>query len=442
MAASRKKNGNASQFPNSQFSVGIKPPTTITPKPNPDRPGEYYTHFSFTAPDGKRVRPRPVVKARSEDEARRLLMQEWYKLAASWTAMMQVATPPPVPQVQTALNGTRPEMLFRDFVAEFLNEGSIKSKFSQSSMSGVGSTIDRYILSYFGDYQIGAITPRMVENFIAKLDNTKKAHGKDGEVLSSKTVYNIYTMLASIMTTACTWEYIDRSPCSKKVKPAFACQEKFAYTEEQAKELVRVLLTLGDTDSCYVALFILMLMTGIRRSEALGLRWSDIKVDGDKVAIYINKAWTRCETGADLKMGLKKNEKPRYIGIPKIAVEALKRYKKFQDAAKRKHGAHHWGEDSFIFTCNRGGETLGQPIHPDTASQKFKRVIKAFKLPPISLHGLRHTFASIFYAHNRNILKLSRTLGHCDVGFTMKQYVHLFDGEYGGVTEMTQVFGA
>jgi len=69
----------------------------------------------------------------------------------------------------------------------------------------------------------------------------------------------------------------------------------------------------------------------------------------------------------------------------------------------------------------------GSPYRPNYLSDLFTKIIRDNNLPPIGLHGLRHTFASLANDMNVNLYDISKALGHSQVGTTSEIYTHLFD---------------
>jgi len=69
----------------------------------------------------------------------------------------------------------------------------------------------------------------------------------------------------------------------------------------------------------------------------------------------------------------------------------------------------------------------GEPYRPNYLSDLFKKTITDNNLPPIRLHDLRHTFASLANDMNVNLYDISKALGHSQVGTTSEIYTHLFD---------------
>jgi len=77
----------------------------------------------------------------------------------------------------------------------------------------------------------------------------------------------------------------------------------------------------------------------------------------------------------------------------------------------------------------------GRPIRPNYASELFKRFILDNDLPPLTLHGLRHSFASVANAKGVSLFDIGKALGHSSTATTGKIYTHLLDQDHRNMLE-------
>ena len=108
----------------------------------------------------------------------------------------------------------------------------------------------------------------------------------------------------------------------------------------------------------------------------------------------------------------------RTIKLPSVACKLLKDYKAWQNQERLKLG-EQWQETDRLFT-----QWNGRPIHPDTVSSWFSNFIKGTDLPPVTLHSLRHTNATLLIANGTNIRTVSQRLGHAQTSTTSNIYAH------------------
>jgi len=107
----------------------------------------------------------------------------------------------------------------------------------------------------------------------------------------------------------------------------------------------------------------------------------------------------------------------RIIKVPPEVVEVLKEHKLQQSVDRLK--AEEWIDTGKVFT-----QRNGLPINPDSLTRYLKEIINRYNLPPVTIHGLRHTNASLLIAAGTDIRTVSNRLGHADMSTTMNIYTH------------------
>lgn len=233
--------------------------------------------------------------------------------------------------------------------------------------------------------------------------------------LSSKTVLHHHRLISSILSTAVEWGALFSNPCDRTKPPRVEKKEPKYLDEVQAG----ILLDLLETESAeYKTMIRLLLFTGLRRGELLGLEWKDIDFDNSTLQI--------CRTSLYLPdKGIFEDETKnatsnRIIKLSQTAISDLKTYKKWQIQQRFMLG-DRWGGTNKVFTTNDG-----KPLHPDTLSRWFSKFIKSHsdKLPPITIHSLRHTNATLQIAGGVPITTVAKRLGHADTVTTSKIYAH------------------
>lgn len=181
-------------------------------------------------------------------------------------------------------------------------------------------------------------------------------------------------------------------------------------------ECLRLIDCLEDEPTVYKTLVTLIIHTGMRRGEALGLTWKD--VDFDRGTLDINKERIYIRNTGTVEDTPKNDTSKRVIAIPSQALAALKEYKAEQIQEFMKLG-NKWTENAYIFTSWNG-----TPLHPDTPTKWFTAFLKRHDLPPIHLHSLRHTNASMLIANGVDIKTVSKRLGHSNTQTTGVIYSH------------------
>jgi integrase len=168
------------------------------------------------------------------------------------------------------------------------------------------------------------------------------------------------------------------------------------------------------------ALFRLMALTGIRRSEAVGLRWSDLQLDRHRLTV--RQAATVID-GEETVDAPKTRRSRRVVDLDGETVAALQRHRAHQREQFLRVGVTATASDR-VFTND-----LGEPLRPASVGQAFSRLVKAAGVPVIRLHDLRHTHASQLLMAGINVKVVSERLGHASVSFTLDAYAHVMPGQ-------------
>jgi len=156
-------------------------------------------------------------------------------------------------------------------------------------------------------------------------------------------------------------------------------------------------------------------MTGMRRGEVLGLRWDDIDFDRDSLAVR----QAIVAAGYDTYVETPKSHRSRTVDLDPITVRALRTRRKEQ-LEERLAGDSGYLASDLVFT-----NPDGSLVHPDTFTQAFDRKVEQTGLRRITLHGLRHTHATLLLKAGVPVHVVSQRLGHSDPGFTLRQYGHV-----------------
>lgn len=185
-------------------------------------------------------------------------------------------------------------------------------------------------------------------------------------------------------------------------------------TEEQAKALTRadLKLLLAAIPPRWRLFFEFLTHTGLRISEAIGLRWEHIEL-GDHPHIKVREQFYRGKR-RKLKSGAGKREIPL---SPRMAARLL--------ILRRKT---YRGPKSPVFPSSVGTELIRGKV----AERVLNPAREAVGLTWVSFHAFRHTCASLLFQDGKNIKQVQVWLGHADPGFTLRTYVHLMDDGVGG----------
>jgi integrase len=158
-------------------------------------------------------------------------------------------------------------------------------------------------------------------------------------------------------------------------------------------------------------------MTGMRRGEVLGLRWSDVDLAGSRLAVR----QTLVAVGYEVRTSTPKNNRARSIDLDTDTVQALRSHRQQQAQQRQELNGKH-SELDLVVT-----RPTGEPVHPHALSQAFQASVKSAGLPRIRFHDVRHTHASLGLVV-APVHVISERLGHSSPAFTLQQYAHVVPG--------------
>jgi integrase len=272
-----------------------------------------------------------------------------------------------------------------------------------------------HIEPFFGDTPLAAINATRILEFRAKLQ--AKTVGRtfrdaEGELrpvarkVAPRTVNHTMALVRSILRFAVASGYIQVSPLARlgRGKLMLAVEKpRLAPPIESAEDVGRLLAAIRDIGAeerlpVLHPLFAVLVYTGLRRGEAVGLRWSD--VDLDRRIVSVRRSYS----------GQTKSSKHRIVPIPTELATILDAYRK----------ADPWKRD--LCFPNTSGEMISRNTKLE---ELFRSALGRVGLPRMRVHDLRHVFASHFVMGGGDIFTLQRILGHSTPQLTSDTYAHL-----------------
>ena len=217
---------------------------------------------------------------------------------------------------------------------------------------------------------------------------------------------------------------VSDNPCSKVTLPKDRHDEKKIYTPEQVQ---RFLNLLNDEPLKYRTFFNLMIYSGFRRGEMLGLEWKDVDFEHNIISVrrtsnYTGKKGTYTDT-------TKTRKSQRTLKFPQEIMDMLKEYKDEQDMQALKCG-DKWVETDRLYT-----KWNGLPMQNGTPYFWLGEFCEKHDLPFYGLHSFRHLFASLLVNQGVDIVTVSGALGHSTVSTTSNIYCHMLEEAQAKVSE-------
>nr|WP_255260313.1 site-specific integrase [Bacillus cereus] len=168
-------------------------------------------------------------------------------------------------------------------------------------------------------------------------------------------------------------------------------------------------------DSRYSIVFHIVLVTGMRQGELLGLRWKDADIENGHLTI----SQTLSHDGETFLLGGKIKSSIRKIILPVSTVAKLKKHRAVLLKGTLSHGEKY--QDNDLVMCTPS-ET---PIHPANVRRSLNALIKKAAIPKIHFHDLHHTHATLLLAKGVNVKAISERLGYSNIKITLDTYSHV-----------------
>ena len=285
-------------------------------------------------------------------------------------------------------------------------------KLQLNTRRGYIGMIEGRIKTYFcanPKITVGTLNKKHIEAFYEYMTD-------DG--LCPNSIIRYHAILRKAFSQAYKDDYIETNPFDKVDRPR---KNKFvgsSYSEEEWKRL----LELACTENIYPPIVLAACM-GLRRSEALGVRWSRINWV-DSTVLLDTKIVECSENGKKILIPveeMKNKTSRRTLYLPPMVVEMLKEEKAKQDLYRNLFRSSYSTEYEDYVCVNQ----LGELMKPSYLTQRFAVVLEKLGMRHIRFHDLRHTFASILINKQVPLINVSNFLGHSDISTTANIYAHL-----------------
>lgn len=275
-------------------------------------------------------------------------------------------------------------------------------------------TAGKRVYPYIGHLQIKDIRPEHLNRLYSALlkDGAKKGGGK----LSTLTVRGFHRFISMVLEYAVKEGLTPFAASSRVDLPKI---ERKTPTYYQPEELKRILQAAEQEPIKWRTMIYLLAVSGCRRGELLGLKWSEIDFEKNQIHIC-NSVLYRQDIGV-YEDTPKTEKSDRRISIPKETMERLKEYRRWQLENRLRFGADYENRD-FVFAQDNG-----KPIHPDSFTTWCLKFGKRHDLPRIKPHAFRHSAASVLYYGGMDSVSISRRLGHAQVSTTADIYAHVIE---------------
>ncbi|MEU8727696.1 MULTISPECIES: tyrosine-type recombinase/integrase [Actinomycetes] len=229
--------------------------------------------------------------------------------------------------------------------------------------------------------------------------------------LSTRMVQFIHAFLRNALECAVREEIIARNVAKLVKVPVPKYKVNRGLTAPQARAVLK-----AARDHRLYALYVLALCLGLRRGELLGLRWTDVDLEVDKLEVVQS---LQRVAGRLQFVRPKTSGSERTVPLPPICVEALKEHRKKQ-FVERSDRWEEWKEHGLVFPSR-----CGTPMEPDNIRRSWGAIRKSTGLGDMRFHDLRHTCVTLLLNLGVPPQVVRDIVGHSDIEVTMTIYAHV-----------------
>lgn len=239
---------------------------------------------------------------------------------------------------------------------------------------------------------------------------------KNSRTLSPKTVLEHHRLISTVLDQAPKEGLVPFNVAGKATLPKVQKKEVNYFQPEQVAAIREAL---EREPIKWKVLVHLLLITGARRGEVLGLKWDRVDFEGNRIHICNNVLYS--SDWGIYEDTPKTATSDRWITLPAETMQLLRQYRAWQSGERLRLGGYYQ-DQGFLFAQDNG-----KAMHPDNVNTWLRSFSKRHGLPHINPHAFRHSMASMLYFNGVDSVSISKRLGHAQVSTTANIYAHVME---------------
>lgn len=247
-----------------------------------------------------------------------------------------------------------------------------------------------------------------------KVDEVFKVE-KNMEPLADKTILEHHRLISTILAQAEKEMLVPYNAAAKATPPRTKKKDPNYF---QPETISAILEALESEPLKWRLITHLLIVTGCRRGEIMGLKWE--KVDFENSRVKIDRALVSSKSKGVFEESTKTSD-IRYLALPRETMDLLRQHKREQLRLQLANG-DRWLHTGYVFTQDNGNH-----MNPDSITGWLKDFSTRHDLPHINPHAFRHTVASVLLANGTDIVTVSKQLGHASITTTESFYSHIIE---------------
>lgn len=274
--------------------------------------------------------------------------------------------------------------------------------------------IEGHVIPRIGHVPLRAVDSATLDTLYGEMLATGRKDGNGG--LSARTVSYVHTILHRAFKDAVRRKRIAFNPADSVDPPRRSADEPSKVNAWDADTIGAFLARARSSGERWYTAWLLLATTGARRGEVLGLRWDDVDLGQGRLSIHRSLTVVRHDP---VFQPTKTTASKRSVALDDGTVAALRAWKA-QQAQERLLVGAGWQDNGLVFTMPDGSL-----VHPESFSKVFDRRVAAWRFPHLTIHGLRHTWATVALASGVHPRVVQERLGHSTIAITLQTYSHV-----------------
>ena len=332
--------------------------------------------------DGKRITRYAKTRAKANDRLQEVQRQQHQGLT-------------PLPQ----------RMILGDYLHDWLRD-VVTLRNRPKTLDGYQSLVKRHIVPAIGAIKLAKLQPRDVQMMEA---------GMLARGLSANTAHHIHVVLRKALQDAIRGKLIYHNVCDAVQPPS---PGRYEVKLPKPEHVQRILVEAQGGE--YGSALRFIAMTGVRRGEAVALKWEN--VDLDRAVVSITETAQRIGRGGIQVSSTKSAAGRRGIALDADTITKLRDHRGRQLLRQVEDG-DRWQDSGLVFPG-----VHGRILDPSVLTRNFERLARSVGCPGVRLHDLRHHHAAGLIRAGVHPRVVMERLGHCSASFSMQVYGHVSEG--------------
>ncbi len=268
------------------------------------------------------------------------------------------------------------------------------------------------VVPALGHVPLQALTAAHLNRPYADLAEHGRRDGRGG--LKPKSVRHVHVLLHKALGDAVRWGLVARNVADAADPPRVPHRERGVWSAEELRAFLE-----ATAEDRLAAMWLLFATTGMRRSELLGLPWRAVDLEASPGRLAVVQTVVVVDKQPVVVAEAKSTSSRRQLALDPFTTAALNAHR-VRQLQERLAWGPAWVDTGLVFTREDG-----QLLHPEHVTKRFARLVRDAGLPPITLHGVRHSYATAALAAGEPLKVVSERLGHASISITANLYQHV-----------------